>query len=153
MKILLIEDDYWFGREIIESLEAELPVLRGAFETISAEKEFRERFSSSQPLNYDCIILDIMLQWGDPSSQPEDVVKGGYFQAGVRCLKVIREAPATQHVPVIIHSARDSEKITSDAELKEISLAGTTIVAKSGDPLTLVEHVSALLSRPSPGRF
>lgn len=151
MKILLIEDDYYFGREIIESLEAASPALQDSFETIRTEQEFRERFSSSEPLHYDFIILDIMLRWGDHSNQPEDVVRGGYFQGGIRCLKVIRETPATRKVPVIIHSARDTEKITADALQKHISLDGTTIIAKSGDPQVLVEHLSPMmLSMTSP---
>jgi CheY-like chemotaxis protein len=151
MKILLIEDDYYFGVDIVESLEAALPVLQGSFETIRTEQEFRERFSSSEPLIYDFIILDIMLRWGDQSTEPEDVVRGGYFQAGIRCLKVIRETPATRNVPVIIHSARDTEINRADALQKDIPLDGITIVAKSGDPMALVEHLSPMLSMPSLG--
>lgn len=149
MKALLIEDDYYFAEEIVSDLETAVPDLRGQIEIIRTEKQLRDRLASSQPLQYQFIILDIMLTWGDASPKPEDVVVGGYFKAGLRCLKLLRDHASSANTPVIIHSARESEEIIKELRAENMSMDKIVFVTKSGSPTALVEEVKASLL-PSP---
>lgn len=150
MKALLIEDDYYFAEEIVTDLETAVPELRGQVEIIRTEKDLRDRLMSSRPPRYQFIVLDIMLTWGDASPKPEEVVVGGYFKAGLRCLKLLRGHSELAKTPVIIHSAREPEGISKELGAEGISMDHIDFVTKSGDPAPLVEAVQRLLPSPFP---
>ena len=150
MKTLLIEDDYYFGEEIVGDLENAIPSLKGSFDIIRTEQQFKERLQGSEPLQFGFIILDVMLTWDNQSGgrPPAEVVKGGYFEAGIRCLKQLREHPSTRSTPVIVHSARDTDQILQNILKERISMDGVTVVPKSGDPEPLVSAVRQLQTSP-----
>jgi CheY-like chemotaxis protein len=153
MRALLIEDDYYFGREVVRDLEENFPAVRGAIDVIKTEREFRTLFDDpSRHLAYGFIVLDVMVHWDKRSSgstPDQDVQQEGYFRAGVRCLDRIRRRTDTQQIPVVIHSALESEKLLQAIQQKGIIFERIEIVPKSGNPNSLVEALKRLLPQTS----
>jgi DNA-binding NarL/FixJ family response regulator len=144
VRILIVEDDHWFGREIVQDVETAIPSLHGSIRVIKSEKEFRGVFRSTEALSFELIILDVMVQWdmaGSESIPEEDARAEGYFKAGIRCLELIRKHRSTGGTPVIVYSARDREVILQGIRQRQIAMEGIQIISKSGDPETLLEAV------------
>lgn len=83
---------------------------------ISTEKAFREYLDRLMPADApDLFIVDMMLRWTDPAPNlaepPDDVQRGGFVQAGLRCVERILQNPVTAKTPIIINTVLDEEDI------------------------------------------
>ena len=149
MRYLFIDDDEEYSRQVISILERKFPPMRGNIDLIASEKEFFDRLASPEDFNYAFIILDIMLRWSSASdeSNPHPAkVPGGYLKAGVRILNALRKDPRGASLPIIIHTARGSERVEEAMEEWGISKYGIVVVRKWGDLHELVEELKKRLS-------
>ena len=134
MRFLLIEDDHLQAAGIRSNLKEAFP--SAEFDTISTESEFRSRFDEIKKTHYDVAIVDVMLRWANPApqmpEQPEDVRKGGFFRAGLRCRERLE---GETKIPVVIYTVLNSSHLPE----------GTDFVEKSGDLSSLVEKIKEVL--------
>ena len=125
--ILVVEDDFLQYRliEIIlkkRDLLSTMGIVRWG-----TEREFHTNIQELVNNKKDLpaiIILDVMLRWTKPNEtvnqneledeSPEDE----YYRAGFRCLRRLRENPATKHIPVIIYSMLETDEIRKEWEDK-----------------------------------
>lgn len=113
MRILLIEDDYQYSEEVrldlSELMDAGGPL---KIDVITNEREFREQFNRLADCGYDLAIVNIMVKWERPNAEKkrpdEDVLTGGYYRAGFRCLDLLRRDPRTARLNVVVHSNLDA---------------------------------------------
>jgi CheY-like chemotaxis protein len=140
-RILLIEDDHLQAHGIQSGLRDLLQrdYHDLAFETLSTESDFYERFDEIATKGFDLIIIDVMLRWADPSPQmpepPPDVVEGGFFRAGVRCKQKLQSDRRTASIPAIIYTVLDESRLPP----------GIDIVPKSSDFAPLADRIRQLL--------
>jgi CheY-like chemotaxis protein len=115
MHILVIEDDHLQVESLSETLKQFFPGSR--VDHINTEFEFRSRIDDIAKARPDLIVLDMMLRWTDPAedmpARPDEVVKGKYFRAGLRCDNILSKHEGTKHIPVILYT------VLEDADLKE----------------------------------
>lgn len=118
MEILLVEDDFiqseYIRNELNENGELEIT----NFDVIETELEFRERFPEIAMNGVDIVIMDIMLRWAfpsrDPKRPPKDIEESGFYRAGIRCIKMLRDDQRTRDIPVIVYSILDEETLKVD---------------------------------------
>lgn len=104
IRILIVEDkypDYLSARRVLEQ------EFGGAtFELLCTELCFRRWLGDGAAPLPDLIILDNALPWTESSPEmepePEELVKAGRFNAGLRCYELLRAHPARSHIPVIM---------------------------------------------------
>jgi CheY-like chemotaxis protein len=143
MRVLIVEDDYLQADWLEQILREQFPGVE--IESIRSEQKFYdwlERMKSSAP---DLIILDVMLRWTDPGSgipAPEEVSKGGYYRAGLRCEKLLRRAEYTKSTPVILYTVL--EALDLGEEIEKISTQ-SIYLGKSSDTVPLVETARRLM--------
>lgn len=137
IKLLLVEDDYL-------QMEWASDRLRDAFgaieiETIRTESAFRSRVASLAADPVDLVVMDIMLPWAEPSpdmpSLPPDVVQDGFFNAGLRCHRLLQENQQTRSIPVILYTALEKSDMPD----------GVALVQKDADYSTLVDQIRVTL--------
>ncbi|MBI5191643.1 MAG: winged helix-turn-helix domain-containing protein [Nitrospirae bacterium] len=122
-KILVVDDE----RDLVELLEYNLR--KDGYTVVSAGNGLDAlKLAASEPP--DLVVLDIML----PGMQGLDVMKG------------LKGKPATQHVPVILLTARSDE---FDRVLG-LELGADDYVTKPFSPRELIARVKAVLRRSSP---
>src|SRR6266545_683355 len=145
MRVLIVEDDYlqadWLGEILREQLEGV------EIEHIRSEQKFYDWLESSKRSPPDLIILDVMLRWTDPGSgisAPEEVRTGGYYRAGLRCEKLLRQLEESRSTPVILYTVLEALDLGDDID--KIS-AKSAYLGKSSDPSPLVEIARRLLRR------
>jgi ActR/RegA family two-component response regulator len=134
MRCALLDDDRGYCQLLIRDLEARFPALRGNVEVFTAEKQFRERLESAGKFDVDFIILDMMVNWADPSEQvlpAPETVEGGHFRSGLRCLQLIRQWK--EEMPVIVQSALGTKVIESIVQAKGLSQSHLSILDKGED--------------------
>jgi DNA-binding NarL/FixJ family response regulator len=147
MRIVSLEDDEPFWDLLQEALTEAFP---GAdLVWVRTESEFRQnvkKFAAKPP---DIFLLDVMVKWADAAEDmpkpPAEVVKDGYFRAGLRCHKLLLENTITRSVPVVLFTVlerSDVEKVKSELP------AGSAFVGKSGDFRELIRTINALTDQP-----
>jgi len=116
MKILVVEDDHLQADWICQNLEGEF--VGAEIQRISTELEFRSRLIDGdlgkEPP--DVIIMDVMLRWADPSPDlqppPDDVRDEGFYNAGLRCEKLLDQDETTRHIPVILYTVLERSDLS-----------------------------------------
>jgi hypothetical protein len=140
MNMLVIEDDYLQANWIQENLLKAFPGSK--IEHIATELDFRSKIDSLVKHPPAVIIMDVMLRWTDPSPDmtppPEDVIRGKFHRAGVRCKKLLLEHNATKDIPLILYSVLEAADLQ-----KEIQELGSTLVhvPKESDPWSLIAKI------------
>jgi CheY-like chemotaxis protein len=115
MKVLVIEDDYMQGEMISEQLRREFPEV--LVDLVSTEYEFRSRFEDIATECPRIAIIDILLPWTRPgvgTPPGPEVLKHGFFHAGLRCARMLTQDPRTRACPVIIHSVVDEHAVQDE---------------------------------------
>lgn len=118
MNIIIVEDDH-LQAEWLESN------LRSAFRgsdvlRISTEAEFYDWFDSlrEESIAPDVFVIDVMLRWTDPSPEmrkaPEEVVKNGFYRAGLRCQRRILSDPRTLSTPIILYTVLEELDLANE---------------------------------------
>ena len=87
IRILIVEDEYEDFVQAKQILEREFP--RVTVDRLVTELSFRRWLCDPAMPLPDLVILDNMLPWTKPSpdveQEPEEVVKAGCLNAGLRC--------------------------------------------------------------------
>jgi len=143
MRVLIVEDDYlqadWLGQILRDQLSGV------EIEHIRSEQKFYDWLESLKSSPPDLVILDVMLRWTDPGSEipaPEEVSKGGYYRAGLRCEKLLRQKEGTRSTPVILYTVL--EALDLGAEIDKIS-DKSKYLGKSSDPSPLIDVARNLM--------
>jgi DNA-binding NarL/FixJ family response regulator len=154
MNILLIEDDYNYFQELKSDLENDPEIARNGVQIVLIETErmFGEDFEKIAKAEYDFAIVDVMVKWegrdSDRKRPSPDVLQGGYYRAGFRCLQTLRDDPRTSKLRVVVHSNLD-ERYMGDLR-KEHTNPYTKFVPKSGSPEPLLDAVRSWIVEPNP---
>ena len=105
-RFLIVEDQELAAEVIRYAIKSNFS--RAEITTLRTEKEFRDDFENIARKPPTVIILDVMLRWtvATKSMQkpPDDVRKGGYYRAGLRCHKILRSDDRTKRTPVVLYS-------------------------------------------------
>ncbi len=145
MRILIVEDDY-----LQADLLRQILVDRyGSVETdrVKSESAFRNRMSEIRKQPPDLILLDVMLQWTDRDTYlpaPDDVIKGEFYRAGLRCERLLRDDSITRKIPVILYTMLESRDLGED--LCYLSNK-TRFVGKYSDSSLLFDTIQELRKR------
>jgi CheY-like chemotaxis protein len=150
MRILIVEDDYlqadWFAQKIGERFGSV------SLDFVRTELEFRERLEDFLTQPPDLVLLDVMLRWTDPSPTmvpaPPEVEAGGFFRAGLRCERLLRQSQRTQNVPVILYTVLEDGDL--EAELEHVGKR-TRYIPKDSDAQPLIEAIETALTRVATG--
>lgn len=106
--VILVEDDHLQAQAITTVLKEHFPDL--VEQHVSTEQEFCGKLSHIRGNPPDVIIINEMLRWTNPSpnmpTMPQEVIRGGYHNAGRRCERRLREHPETANTPVFLYRAR-----------------------------------------------
>lgn len=146
MKMLLVEDDYRQAEQMINLLKKNFPNIH-LLPVICTEYEFRQYIQENIRENPpDIVLLDVMLPWTDPDDKmpeaPDDVEKGGFYRAGIRCKDILRQTEVTKKTPVILYTILEMDDLKD--ELEKID-ENTVYLSKSSES-TLVEKLKQLLN-------
>jgi CheY-like chemotaxis protein len=154
MHVVIVEDDHLQTAPLTEHLNAAFAPV--TVEALASEEDFRTalpRFAQRPP---DLVVMDVMLRWNFPRPNrpkpPADVVEGGYYRAGLRCVKLMLADEALRSVPVVLHTILEVGDLERDGETLP---PNTTYVGKTSDLDVLVRHIKGLLRHPArynPGR-
>ncbi|GEM_PF-2256619 len=146
IEILLFEDDYMQARGISVGLEREFPA--ADIIVVASEYDFYEGITNDTfgALRPNLAILDVLGRWANPSpvmpEPPREVSDGGFFGAGIRCARKLRDNNSTKSVPIIFYTVLGPEKLPQDVE----SLG--RVIKKSGDLEPLFMAVRETLKMP-----
>jgi CheY-like chemotaxis protein len=110
MHILLLEDSS-MQAELIHSGLAE--AFRSAtITTLGSEAEFRQYLPQLLAAPPDIGVFDVMVRSTDPSPDmlppPIDVVRDGYFRAGLRCQRILQCDDRTKNIPIVLFTVLES---------------------------------------------
>lgn len=115
MRILIVEDDDMQSDWLIERLKREFRTEPDLIRTESEFYDCLDALSSSPP---DIIIIDIMLPWTeverDSRDAPPEIRGKGWFDAGLRCEKLLHEREETKSIPVILYSMLEPKNLPRD---------------------------------------
>ncbi|MBW8878961.1 MAG: response regulator transcription factor [Acidobacteria bacterium] len=153
MKIVIVEDDYLQAEWLQGILKEHFPHSR--LQQIPTELEFRNEVETLRKEPPDLVLLDVMLRWTDPVPDmvpaPEDVRVNGFFRAGFRCEKLLRQFPETENVPVILYTVLEEEDFVKNdfgIDLQKLP-PNTLYVSKDSDPTRLLDIIKKVASRPA----
>jgi CheY-like chemotaxis protein len=144
--IVVVEDDHLEEGPLGE-------YLAGAFEgadvlTMATECEFRESLPRLRTRVPDLVVMDVMLRWSSPSPHPvdppADVVRSGYYRAGLRCARLLADDEQLRAVPVILYTILERSDLERDGETLP---ANSVYVSKSADLESLRRRIRAVLER------
>ncbi len=147
-RIVVVEDDHQDASWIRDELHASL---KASVEVIPCEKDFVDVLPALGQKKPDIIIFDVMLRWATSSEElereveqgkvPEDVIKGGFIRAGIRCVARLKSRDDTKDIPYLVYTGL---KINNFPE-EVIHVA--EIITKSHDIKPLITAVRNKLSR------
>jgi CheY-like chemotaxis protein len=146
MKILLIEDDNLYSDELTADLKEDQVISEGGLtvDLVSTERDFRDRFDTLAKANYDFVIIDVMVAWErarpDRRKPDPDVLEGGIYRAGFRCVDMLRRDRRTQDIPIVVHTNFQEGRPALELREKYESPL-TKFVPKSGDKEPLLASI------------
>lgn len=144
MKILVVEDDYlqveWLSEQLKNHIE-EVQV-----ESISTESKFYDSLARIAAQPPDIILMDVMLRWTDPAPHmlvpPDDVREEGFYTAGLRCERKLRQNSETSTIPVILYTMLEQSDLLRQLEGKEDN---TIYCRKEADLHSLIQKIRELV--------
>jgi CheY-like chemotaxis protein len=148
IQILLVDDDHIHLEKIAQTLHS---AFRGgnvelSMSEIQTESHFRARLDSFRDQPPDVVVMDIMLRWADPAEEipdpPEEVTRDGFYNAGVRCLRLLGEASQTRQVPVVLYTVLEENDVVIPPEVPR---GQAVFVKKQPDTADLVKKLESVL--------
>jgi DNA-binding NarL/FixJ family response regulator len=141
MRILIVEDDDMQSDWLIERLKREF---RTEPDLIRTESEFYDRLDALSASPPNIIIIDIMLPWTeverDSCDAPPEIRGKGWFDAGLRCEKLLHEREETKSIPVILYSMLEPKNLPRDLPRNVV------FVSKVYNIDDLIEQIHSLAS-------
>jgi len=145
MQILIVEDDYLQASNMEEALLRNFP--ESKVRCLRSEYAFIKDLESIRSEPPDMVLMDIMLRWSEPTPDtppaPEEISRGGFFRAGIRCLTLLLQSSETNRVPVVLYSVL--ERIDVVEELGPLP-DHVLFLRKDADDEILVRHLRSLLA-------
>lgn len=144
--IWLVEDDYYLRESILNAIKENS--VNADIVELTTEHEFREQLTTvlEESNIPDLVILDVMLPWAKPMKkmppEPGDVKEKGFYRAGARCEKLLRENQRLKDVPVIIYTNLQKDDIEDDVDLQSEK---THYLGKNGDINELKSNIYKLI--------
>lgn len=143
-RFVVVEDDHLQEGTLEKQLTSGFT--DATVETLYTEEEFRTHLPRLRAAVPDLVVMDVMLRWSfprpDPPAPPEDVVTGGYYRAGLRCARLLRDDARLRDVPVVLYTILERSDLERDGQ--ELP-PNTTYVGKSFEPDVLVRHIRSRL--------
>jgi CheY-like chemotaxis protein len=132
LRILIVEDDHLQEGPFEEHLIDAFP--GASIDTVPTEREFRQLLPKLQASPPDVVVMDVMLRWDfprkDAAPPPEEVRRGGYHWAGVRCAELMAADPALRRTPVVFCTIVERADLERDGRTLP---ANSRYVRKSAD--------------------
>ena len=150
MRILVIEDDYEYFAVLRDDLETDSELSKHSLDimSIESEREFLDRFEEIAEGAFDFVIMDVMVKYEgrepDQRRPSHEVLKGGYYRSGFRCLEKLRQDPRTRHLRVVVHSNLDEQHMGKLREQHKND--ETQFVPKSGSSADAESAKDSLLA-------
>lgn len=148
MKIVIVEDDLAQADVLLECLKVAFPSVTTVL--CQTESEF---YAMEDSLRVDppaLIISDMMVRWQDAHEDmlppPQDVVKDGYYTAGVRIQRRLAGHSRTSSVPVIIYTVLERK----DLDFLDARPPNVFFVDKTDPVEGLLKLVGSLLAIQGP---
>lgn len=141
-RIFLLEDDYLQSDWQIKVLRREFP--NRLVELHETESEFVAALPGLVEYPPAVFILDVMLRWDNPGQnipKPDDVRQEGFYRAGLRCMKLIRETPELAHIPIVLYT------MLEEMDLRGMVPKDVHHISKSSDTSKLLETLRTLLEK------
>ena len=131
MRILIVEDN----RSHADLLSDGLTKIRdGDVVRLRSEREFLEAWEMIEKEPPHVALIDVMLRWDIPRPDPISPPEGGdIYDAGIRCMRKMKESEKTAHVPIILYS------VVSKPDLEHL-------IPKLPDGVTYMEKTSDISS-------
>lgn len=144
--ILIVEDDHLQADWLHGILEEHFP--QAEIRWIQTEVEFQNAINGLRKEPPDLVLLDVMLRWTDPAPNmivpPKEIRdNGGFFRAGFRCERMLRQHEETKNVPVILYTVLEEYDFRENdlgIDLQNLPL-NTFYVGKDSDPTELLEAI------------
>jgi CheY-like chemotaxis protein len=139
--IVVVEDDHLQEGPLVDQLEDAFP--GGRIESVSTEREFRERLTHLHRDPPDLVVMDVMLRWAYPSrdvTEPSDYE--GFYRAGLRCAEAMGSDSRLRRVPIILYTILERGDLERDGS--RIS-ANAIYLRKSTDLTMLLRKVQELV--------
>lgn len=150
MRIVLVEDDFTQADLIHARLQEAFR--RADIVRVRTEREFRTRIKEFVKQPPDVFLIDVMLRWSDPApdwdSVPEEVEQQGFYRAGIRCARLVRENERIKNVPVIFYTVLEHNDLADDIT----SLTGKlSHLRKESDARPLIQQIRAVTQKSRQG--
>jgi CheY-like chemotaxis protein len=144
MRVLLVEDDHPQAKSIAEALRRSFHDVE--VRHICTESQFMEQFASIRQEPPDVVLLDVMLRWADPAPStpepPDEIRKGGFYRAGLRCLGKLCNTKETHEIPVIVYTVLAREDVKEEIEKAPPHVL---FLQKDSDERRMIRHIRSLL--------
>lgn len=141
--IVVVEDDHLQDGPLQELLREQFPTAR--IEVVCTERDFRDRLDGYRRDPPSIVVMDVMMRWANPRQgdppPPPDVLAGGYRRAGIRCVDLMRRAPALRDVPVVYYTILERSDLERDADAFPDNVF---LVRKSSDRQPLTRKIREL---------
>lgn len=116
MYIVFVEDDHLQMEDIEVHVKEAFP--GATVERVNTEGEFVSRIDEIADRMPAMVVVDMLLRWADPSptrkAPPEEVKKGGFFRAGIRCVERLLANEKTKNVPILIYTVLEESDLAQD---------------------------------------
>src|SRR5437763_8333735 len=148
MRLVLLEDDSsqsaWLKQQI-ESMPSSPTI-----DCLTSESEFRAQIDAYCTAPPDLFVLDVMVRWTKPApvmaEPPDDAKTNGYFRAGFRCAKLLRDAGVSS--PIIFYTILENTDVNADlAKLHELNIKDATYLRKARRSNELLKMIGDILRR------
>jgi hypothetical protein len=158
-RVVLLEDSDVDASDTQESLEEHFPGI--IVERISTESDFLHALPDLESDPPKLFILDMLVRWAktpqtDPLRPPEvlpvpppppEVLRDGFYRAGLRCIKALAKYNVSHDRPVIVLTALDRSDLTD--VLTENDLEREIVfVKKEFDDGILLREAERLITTP-----
>lgn len=138
--ILVVEDDYLQEGPLVDEISDTFPSSR--VKSIYTEHEFRKQLTGLRREAPDLVIMDVMLRWADPgpdnTDPPQEVVREGFYRAGLRCAEIIAADDKLRAVPVILYTILEKDDLERQGKPLPTNV---TYVRKSTDLDVLLRKI------------
>lgn len=114
MKFVVLEDNRFQADAVADAIIHEFGVCQADIDVIRTEHEFRSRIDQIIADKPTVFILDMLVRWTDPAPEmpdrPQEVKEEGFYLAGLRCAKLLREK--SSDTPVILHTVIERAELS-----------------------------------------
>lgn len=112
MKIIIVEDDFLQSDWLNSIIDESFPTVE--VEIIKTELDFKNKISEIENSPPQIVIMDIMVRWafpGEKNEPPPEIKKASFYEAGIRCYRLMRSIENLKNVPVILYSVLSIEDV------------------------------------------